>query len=57
MLVSSEAEIVLKAVNYFEDGMTPFDAFHAATAETRGLPSDETYDEASPTCILLGPDE
>ena len=33
-----EQQIVLKAVAYFEDGMTPFDAFHAATAETPGLP-------------------
>jgi predicted nucleic acid-binding protein len=33
-----ERQIVLKAVNYFENGMTAFDAFHAATAETRGLP-------------------
>jgi hypothetical protein len=29
--------VVLKAVNYYEEGMTPFDAFHAATAETRRL--------------------
>ncbi|EMA09639.1 PIN domain-containing protein [Haloarcula marismortui] len=41
-----EQQIVLKAVNYFEEGMTAFDAFHAATAETRGyliLGSDKAY--------------
>lgn len=46
-----EHQIVLKAVNYFADGMTPFDAFHAATAETRGLPicsSDKAYEDADP---------
>ena len=32
-----EKQVVLKAVNYYEEGMTPFDAFHAATAETRRL--------------------
>jgi predicted nucleic acid-binding protein len=31
-----EKQVVLKAVNYYDEGMTPFDAFHAATAETRG---------------------
>lgn len=43
-----EQQIVLKAVNYFEEGMTPFDSFHAATAETRGLPilsSDNAYED------------
>ncbi|EMA29390.1 PilT protein domain-containing protein [Halobiforma nitratireducens JCM 10879] len=32
-----ERQIVLKAVNYYDEGMTVFDAFHAATAETRTL--------------------
>jgi len=32
----TEKQVVLKAVNYYEEGMIPFDAFHAATAETRG---------------------
>ena len=32
-----EKQIVLKAVNYYDEGMTPFDAFHAATTETRGM--------------------
>ena len=32
-----EKQIVLKAANYYDEGMIPFDAFHAATAETRGL--------------------
>ena len=32
-----ERQIVLKAVNYYDEGMTAFDAFHAATAETRTL--------------------
>jgi len=53
-----EQQIVLKAVAYFEDGMTPFDAFHAATAETRGLPilsSDKPYEEVDPSRIPLEP--
>lgn len=33
-----EQQIVLKSVAYFEDGMTPSDAFHAATAKTCGSP-------------------
>ena len=60
--VGSEAEnqVVLKAVSYFDEGMTPFDAFHAATAETRGLPilsSDKAYDEVDPERIPLEPNE
>jgi len=46
-----ERQVVLKAVNHFEDGMTPFDSFYAATAETRGLPilsSDKAYDDVDP---------
>jgi predicted nucleic acid-binding protein len=58
--VGSEAEqqIVLKAAAYFEDGMTPFDSFHAATAETRGRPilsSDKSYDDVDPERIPLEP--
>jgi len=51
-------QIVLKAVNYFEDGMTPFDSFHAATAETRGLPifsSDKAYEGVDPERLPLEP--
>jgi predicted nucleic acid-binding protein len=54
-----ERQIVLKAVSYFEDGMTPFDAFHAATAETRGLPilsSDGAYGEVDPERLALESD-
>jgi len=54
-----ERQIVLKAVSYYEDGMTPFDAFHAATAETRALPiisSDKAYQEVDPERIPLEPD-
>jgi predicted nucleic acid-binding protein len=53
-----EQQIVLKAVAYFEDGMTPFDAFHAATAETRELPilsSDKAYEGVDPDRIPLEP--
>lgn len=53
-----ERQIVLKAVDYFEDGMTAFDAFHAATAETRGHPilgSDNAYDDVDPERISLEP--
>lgn len=53
-----EQQIVLKAVAYFEDGMTPFDAFHAATAETCGLPilsSDKAYEDVDPDRIPLEP--
>mgnify|MGYP002763132328 FL=1 len=54
-----ERQIVLKAVNYFENGMTAFDAFHAATAETRGLPirgSDSAYDAVDAERLPLEPD-
>ena len=53
-----ETQIVLKAVNYFDDGMTPFDSFHAATAETRGLAirsSDSAYDEVDVERLPLEP--
>ncbi|WP_254838807.1 PIN domain-containing protein [Natronomonas marina] len=56
----SEQQVVLKAVAYFEDGMTPFDSFHAATAETRGLSilaSDRAYDEADPERLPLELDD
>ena len=54
-----ERQIVLKAVAYFEDGLTPFDSFHAATAETRGLPilsSDKAYEDVDPERLPLEPD-
>jgi predicted nucleic acid-binding protein len=53
-----EKQVVLKAVNYYDEGMTPFDAFHAATAETRGLPilsSDKAYEGVDPDRIPLEP--
>ena len=54
-----ERQIVLKTVNYFEDGMTAFDAFHAATADTRGHPilsSDKAYEGVDPKRLPLEPD-
>jgi len=54
-----ERQIVLKAVHYYEEGMTPFDSFHAATAETRGLPilsSDNAYEDVDPERLPLEPD-
>lgn len=54
----TEQQVVLKAVAYFEDGLTPFDAFHAATAETRGfsvLSSDKAYDDVDPERLPLEP--
>ena len=54
----TEQQVVLKAVAYVEDGMTPFDAFHAATAETRGVAvfsSDRAYDDVDPECLPLEP--
>ena len=54
-----ERQIVLKAVNYFDKGMTAFDAFHAATAETRGHPilsSDKAYEDVDPERLPLEPD-
>lgn len=32
-----EKQVVLRPIGYYHEGMTPFDAFHAATAETRGM--------------------
>ncbi|MFC7155971.1 PIN domain-containing protein [Halomarina halobia] len=54
----NEQQVVLKAVAYFEDGMTPFDSFHAATAETRDLPvlsSDKAYEDVDPERLPLEP--
>ena len=54
-----EQQVVLKAVAYFEDGMTPFDSFHAATAETRGLSilsSDKAYGNVDAQRLPLEPD-
>ena len=54
-----EQQVVLKAVSYFEDGMTPFDSFHAATAETRGfsiLSSDKAYGDVDAEHLPLEPD-
>jgi predicted nucleic acid-binding protein len=42
-----EKQVVLKAINYYDEGMTPFDAFHAATAEARRidvLSSEQDYE-------------
>ena len=53
-----EQQIVLKTVAYFEDGMMPFDSFHAATAEICGLPilsSDKAYEDVDPSRIPLEP--
>ncbi|MXR40756.1 PIN domain-containing protein [Halobaculum sp. WSA2] len=53
-----EKQVVLKAVNYYEEGMTPFDAFHAATAETRGmdvLSSEKDYDDIEGERVPLEP--
>lgn len=53
-----EHQTVLKAVNYYADGMTPFDAFHAATAETREqavLSSEQDYDEIDVERLPLEP--
>ncbi len=54
-----ERQIVLKAANYLEDGLTAFDAFHAATAETRGHPilsSDTAYEDIDPDRLPPEPD-
>jgi predicted nucleic acid-binding protein len=54
-----EQQVVLKAVAYLEDGMTPFDSFHAATAETRGLSilsSDTAYGNVAAERLPLEPD-
>jgi len=53
-----ERQIVLKAVNYYNEGMTAFDAFHAATAETRTLnvlSSEKDYEELEVERVPLEP--
>lgn len=55
---NEEQQIVLKAVNYYEKGMTPFDAFHAATAETRRLDvlsSEQEYEHVDVDRVPLEP--
>ena len=55
-----EKQVVLKAVNYYEEGMTPFDAFHAATAETRRLDvlsSEKDYENIEVSRVPLEPTE
>ncbi|MFH5799007.1 PIN domain-containing protein [Haladaptatus sp. CMAA 1911] len=53
-----EKQVVLKAVNYYDEGMTPFDAFHAATTETRGmdvLSSERDYEDIDVSRVPLEP--
>ncbi|MEF8780516.1 MAG: PIN domain-containing protein [Haloferacaceae archaeon] len=53
-----EKQVVLKAVNYYNEGMTPFDAFHAATAETRRLDvlsSEKDYENIEVSRVPLEP--
>ncbi|ELY67319.1 PIN domain-containing protein [Natrinema versiforme] len=53
-----ERQIVLKAVNYYDEGMTAFDAFHAATAETRTLnvlSSEKEYEDIEVERVPLEP--
>lgn len=53
-----EKQAVLKATNYYEEGMTPFDAFHAATAETRSLDwlsAEGDYEDIEVSRIPLEP--
>ncbi|WP_135852740.1 PIN domain-containing protein [Halorussus salinus] len=53
-----EKQVVLKATKYYDDGMTPFDAFHAATAETRDrgvLSSEQDYEEVDVERVPLEP--
>ncbi|XGI84061.1 PIN domain-containing protein [Halorutilales archaeon Cl-col2-1] len=55
-----ENQAVLKAIDYYEKGMTPFDAFHAAIAENRGLgllSSDKAYEDVDPERLPLEPDD
>jgi predicted nucleic acid-binding protein len=55
-----ERQTVLKAAHYYDEGMTPFDAFHAAIAETRSLDvlsSERRYDEIDVDRISLEPSE
>lgn len=53
-----EKQVVLKAVNYYDEGMTSFDAFHAATTETRGinvLSSEKDYEDIEVARVPLEP--
>ena len=53
-----EKQVVLKAVNYYDEGMTSFDAIHAATAEMRGmdvLSSEKDYEEIEVKRVPLEP--
>ena len=53
-----EKQVVLKGVNYYDEGMTPFDAFHAAIAETRGmdvLSSEKDYEDIEVERVPLEP--
>ena len=53
-----EKQVVLKAVNYYDEGMTSFDAFHAATTETRGmnvLSSEKDYEDIEVARVSLEP--
>ncbi|SFC08079.1 PIN domain-containing protein [Halobiforma haloterrestris] len=53
-----ERQIVLKAVNYYDEGMTAFDSFHAATAETRTLnvlSSEKDYEDIEVERVPLEP--
>jgi len=53
-----ERQIVLKAVNHYDEGMTAFDAFHAATAETRTLnvlSSEKDYEDIEVGRVPLEP--
>lgn len=54
------AQIVLKSIHYFEEGVTAFDAFHAATAETRGhsiLGLDTAFESVDPDRVPPEPDD
>lgn len=56
----SETQVVLKAVSYYDEGMTPFDAFHAATAETRAmgvLSSERDYESIEVERVPLEPSD
>ena len=53
-----EKQVVLKAVNYYDEGITSFDAFHAATTETRGmnvLSSEKDYEDIEVARVPLEP--
>lgn len=55
-----ERQVVLKAVNYYDGEMTPLDAFHAATAETRGtsvLSSERDYENTDLKRVPLEPSD